>query len=143
MINKQHIMGWSFASFSAVGAAATGVGFWNPDLSAGVLVGGLWGMSNLWCLACLLRRLCAVPSDTMSKTGSSPEPRRRWSLQRARPLMRSIGWALVKFPLLYFAIYYAFAGCNVSPEGFGIGFILVLSSAVAASILVLHNMAKA
>jgi len=77
-------------------------------LAAGVLAGGLWNAANLWCLSQALGSWLA-PGQT-----------RR----------RQIGWFVVKFPLLYAVAFGLLQIPGFSLIGFGIGFTIVLGSAV-------------
>ncbi|MBI4003412.1 MAG: hypothetical protein HY353_00145 [Candidatus Omnitrophica bacterium] len=78
-------------------------------LAAGVLAGGLWSAVNLWCLSRALRT---------------------WLNPQATPRWRQIGWFLVKFPLLYAAVFGLVQLPGISLVGFGIGFFVVIMAAV-------------
>ena len=97
-----------------IGAAATSAAALIANLAGasapalGILVGGLWNLLSLWCLARLL------------KTWLGPQHSSR----------RALGWLLVKFPLLYALLFVAFRHQAVSLLGFGIGFTLVLAVAL-------------
>ena len=77
-------------------------------LAAGVLAGGAWHLISLWCLAQLLSA---------------------WLVRHST--RRVVGWLLLKFPLLYLAAYGLLQRWRVSAMGFGIGFTVVLVTALA------------
>ncbi len=95
-------------SASAVGLCAVLTAAWNRSLAMSMLIGGAWNLASLWCLARMLRAWLG------------PHPSRR----------RVIGWLLVKFPLLYAAIVLLLVQASVSALGFGIGFTVVLLTAM-------------
>lgn len=77
---------------------------WGLRVMTGMLVGGIWNLVSLWCLAkCLGAWL-------------GPEP----SAQRA------FAWLLTKFPLLYLLAFGIFRTSSVSLIGFSVGFTVVL-----------------
>lgn len=81
---------------------------WGARAALGVFAGGVWNLANLWCLTRLLGG---------------------WlSSQRSKRLV--VGWLLVKFPLLYAAAFLMLRHPAVSMIGFGIGFSVVLVTAV-------------
>ncbi len=81
---------------------------WGKAASAGVLIGGAWHLASLWCLARVLS----------AWLGSKPSQK------------KAIIWTLVKFPLLYFAIFALFQSRLVPFAAFGVGFSVVLAIAV-------------
>lgn len=85
-------------------AAWTGGG----ALALSVLVGGLWHTASLWSLSRLLHAWLG------------PQPSKR----------RVIGWLLVKFPALYAAAFALLTRQTISCLGFGIGFTVVLVTAI-------------
>ncbi len=97
------------AAAASTAIAAAAVTFFGASrLAFGVLAGGLWNLTSLWCLAQLLRAWLG------------PKPSQR----------RAIGWLLVKFPFLYVGIFFLMRHPAVSLLGFGIGFTVVLVVAV-------------
>ncbi len=90
---------------------------WNRSVATSVLVGGMWNVASLWCLAHLLRAWLG------------PQPSQR----------RTIGWLLVKFPLLYVAVIALLRSPAMSAVGFGIGFTVVLLIAMAWFARTLHH----
>lgn len=91
-----------------IGGAAMMAALWDVRLGAGIVAGGLWNMASLWCLTRLL------------STWLGPQPSRR----------RTVAWLLVKFPLLYLAVFGMLRLPTVSATGFGIGFTLMLVAAI-------------
>ncbi|MBI4004324.1 MAG: hypothetical protein HY353_04815 [Candidatus Omnitrophica bacterium] len=85
--------------------------------AAGVLAGALWNAANLWCLS--------------RAVGAWLNP------QRTR--RQQIGWFVVKFPLLYAAAFGLMQIPGVSLIGFGIGFTVVLGSAVFVALKALRQ----
>ena len=86
-------------------------------LVAGVLAGALWNAANLWCLSQAL--------------GVWLNPR---SVRR-----QQIGWFVVKFPLLYALVFGLLQIPGFSLVGFGIGFTVVLGSAVFMTLKMLRQ----
>ncbi len=97
----------------AIGAAIASLV--DRSLALGVAAGGLWNAASLWCLTKMLA----------SWLGPSPSKR------------RAIGWLLVKFPLLYGGAILVLRARTVSLIGFGIGFTIVLVSAL--TVVALHS----
>ena len=88
----------------ALGSLAVSV--WDMRVAAGMLAGGAWNLASFWCLARLLRA---------------------W-LGHAQPSKRRVvGWVLLKFPLLYIAVFGLLRLPCIAPLGFGLGFTLVLA----------------
>lgn len=83
---------------------------WGDKAAIGVLIGGVWHLSSLWCLTRLLN------------SWLGPKPSRR----------KAVGWLLVKFPLLYFAVFALFQSKVVPFAAFGAGFSVVLIVAIAS-----------
>lgn len=96
--------------------------------AAGVLAGALWNAANLWCLSKAL--------GAWLKPQPTPPARRSWLPGWAR--RQQIGWFLVKFPLLYAAAFGLVQIPGVSLIGFGIGFTVVLGSAVFVALKARH-----
>jgi hypothetical protein len=96
------------AALALVGGAALIASAWSPRVGLSVAAGGLWNIANLWCLVRLLDA---------------------WLGQSSK--RRAIGWALVKFPVLYGAVFFALSRPGLSVVGFGLGFTLVLLTAIA------------
>ena len=89
---------------AAILASAAFAGLWGPSYALGVVAGGVWNLTSLWCLVHLLD----------AGLGAAPSKR------------RAIGWLLVKFPLLYAIAFAVLHTSAVSVIGFGIGFTAVL-----------------
>ena len=89
---------------SIVAATAAVIALWKPGVAVGVIIGGVWNLTSVWCLGRLL------------STRVTPKPSRG----------KTIAWALVKFPLLYLLVGFLFMTRAVSLLGFGIGFTIVL-----------------
>ena len=85
------------------------VAVWQVQVALGILAGGCWNLASLWCLTQLLNAWLG------------PHPSQR----------RAIGWLLVKFPLLYVLVFTILRRPGLSLLGFGIGFTIVLLTAVA------------
>ncbi len=98
---------WGGTAAGIVLAAAV-ASIWGAHLGLGLLAGGAWSLASLWCLVHLL------------DAWLGPKPSRR----------RAIGWLLVKFPLLYLALFLLLYSSRVSVAGFGVGFTLVLAVAL-------------
>ena len=88
-------------------AILAGAGF-GARAAAGVALGGLWNLASLWCLAHMLQAWIG------------PKPSQR----------RALAWLLVKFPLLYAAIFFVFQTSFVPFQAFTVGFSVVLVSAL-------------
>ena len=84
------------------------VAIWQVRVAVGILAGGCWNLASLWCLMQLLTAWLG------------PHPSQR----------RVIGWLLVKFPLLYPLVFTILRRPGISLLGFGIGFTVVLLTAV-------------
>jgi hypothetical protein len=74
----------------------------------GIVVGALWHITSLWCLARLLGAWLG------------PRPSRR----------RVLAWLLLKFPALYLFAAVCLRHSAISIVGFGIGFTIVLVVAI-------------
>ena len=75
--------------------------------------GGAWNLVNLWCLRCALNAwLCERPS-----------------------YRRSLGWFVVKFPVWYAVAVGLLLVPGISVVGFGLGFIVVLTSALLFGVI--------
>jgi len=114
--------------------AAAVASIWGGHLGLGLLAGGTWGLASLWCLVHLLDAwLGPKPSrrsfDSPPKNygGSLRTSSASWWRGRTP---RAIGWLLVKFPLLYLALFLLLYSSRVSVAGFGVGFTLVLAVAL-------------
>jgi len=105
---------WPVPTTAAIAAAILALAVGGAPMAGGVLAGGLWNVANLWCLMRLL------------STWLTPQPSTR----------RVLAWAAIKFPLLYLIAVAIFRYLSVSLVGFGIGFTVVLGSAVA--VLAIH-----
>lgn len=81
---------------------------WDARLVLGMLAGGAWNLVNLYCLARLLRA---------------------W-LGPQRSTRRVAAWLLAKFGVLYVMVFWLLRLPTVSPVGFGLGFTVVLITAV-------------
>lgn len=90
---------------------------WGLSVGCGILAGGIWNLANLWCLSHALTAWLAP--------------------QRAR--WQTIGWFLVKFPVLYLTAFGLLAFARCSAVGFGIGFVVVLTLAIITSIVSLQR----
>ena len=93
---------------------------WGVRAGIGVLVGGVWNLASLWCLTRLLGEWF------------SARPSRR----------RVLGWLLVKFPLLYFAIVLLFGKHAVPLLAFGAGFTIVLVVVISSLAASMRSLAK-
>lgn len=106
----------STVRLSAVGlttaAVIAAMGF-GARAAAGVVLGGAWNFASLWCLTRML------------KAWLGPNPSQR----------RAIAWLLVKFPLLYAAIFLVFHTSFVPFQAFTVGFSVVLVGALAAFLI--------
>lgn len=80
----------------------------SEGLLPGIIIGGAWNLVNLWSLARMLDA---------------------W-LGPRRSQRRTITWLLIKFPLLYTAMFLLLRHPAVSVIGFGIGFTVVLAATV-------------
>lgn len=78
------------------------------DAAVGILIGGLWNLLSLWALSQLLNAWLGPRSSNR----------------------RVAGWLLVKFPLLYVLAFVLMRMSLVSIIGFGIGFSIVLITAM-------------
>lgn len=85
-----------------------GTGWLGGALLRGIIVGALWHLTSLWCLARLL------------SAWLGPQPSRR----------RVLTWLLLKFPALYVVAIMCLRQPSISIAGFGIGFTLVLIAAM-------------
>ncbi len=95
-----------------IAALVTFMGF-GAHAAAGVILGGVWNLASLWCLTRMLQAWLG------------PNPSQR----------RVIVWLLVKFPLLYAAIFLVFHTRIVSFQAFTAGFSVVLVGALAAILI--------
>ncbi len=89
--------------------------------AAGIIVGGAWNLASLWCLTRMLQAWIG------------PQPSQR----------RAIIWLLMKFPLLYAAIFFIFQTKIVSFSSFSVGFTLVLLITLACFMVGLRKDMKA
>ena len=98
---------WKVAAAALIllGIAAV---WWGPRAAVGVFSGGAWNLANLWCLT----RLLAA-----------------W-LGPQRSTKRVVGWLVVKFPLLYLLVFQLLRHPAMSIVAFGVGFTIVLLTAV-------------
>lgn len=101
----------------SVGLVALASLSWNLSVACGILAGGAWNLANLWCLAHALTA---------------------W-LSPQRSLRQTLGWFIVKFPVLYLAVFGLLALARCSAVGFGIGFLIVLTVAIITSIISLQR----
>jgi hypothetical protein len=106
-----------------VGSAATGCTAlvsmaWGIAVALSIVAGGMWNVANLWCLS----RALGV-----------------WLKPQQAPRRQRIGWFLVKFPLLYAAVFGLVKIPGISLIGFGIGFIVVIMSAVFVTLKALRS----
>ena len=106
-----------------VGLAATGCAAlvsapWGIAVALSVVVGGLWNVANLWCLS----RALTV-----------------WLKPQPAPRRHQVGWFLVKFPLIYAAVFGLVKIPGISLVGFGIGFVVVIASAVGVTLKALRS----
>lgn len=83
---------------------------WQTRFAAGLLAGGFWNLASLWCLTQLL------------DAWLGPRASRR----------RAVGWLIVKFPLLYLAVFLLLSAPTLSVVGFGVGFTVVLALAISS-----------
>jgi hypothetical protein len=103
---------------AATGAIASLVAWrWDARAAIGVMTGAAWNLASLWCLARLLAAWLG------------PRSSRR----------RAVGWLLVKFPLLYLLIVLLVRSPAVSVVAFGVGFSVVLVSALIGVALYPHT----
>lgn len=104
---KNRVAGWSAASL----AVASAVCAWRLGVQAalGVAAGGIWNLASLWCLT---RMLHAWIGPNASQK-------------------RAVFWVLIKFPLLYSAIFILFHKRLVPLAAFSVGFSIVLLIAMA------------
>ena len=93
----------------ALGVGVAAGSLWGVPVAAGILVGGVWNLLSLWCLARLL--------------GAWMGP--------TRSTRHVLGWLLLKVPCLYAAAIWLFLSRPVSILPFGVGFTIVLLSAAA------------
>lgn len=111
---------FSVLCFSALGlfiASAVAWAFFGSRAAAGIIAGGAWNLTSLWCLTRLLQAWIG------------PKPSQR----------RAMAWALVKFPLLYAAIFVVFQTKIVAFAAFSAGFSIVLATALAAFVFSLRQ----
>ena len=118
-MNERALLKLLFAGGLLVAGAAATALRWNGPLALGIAAGGAWNLLNLWCLA------------TALTVWLDQSPSRR----------RAIGWFVIKFPLLYLAVFCLLSRPSVSPIGFGIGFTIVL--ALAAALLIVRSRSTA
>ena len=84
----------------------------DASVALGVAAGGVWNLASLWCLSRILEAWIGPTASTK----------------------RVVGWLLVKFFVLYLAIYFLISRAVVSLVGFSIGFTVVL---IAASVFLM------
>ena len=105
-----------------IGGVATAVASlaslrWGAAAALSVAAGGAWNLANLWCLS----RALGV-----------------WINPQQAPRRVRIGWFLVKFPLLYAVAFGMLKIPGTSLIGFGVGFTMVLGSALAVTFMTLR-----
>lgn len=101
--------------FSAIGLAVASAITWvcfGSRAAVGVIAGGAWNLASLWCLTRLLQAWIG------------PKPSQK----------KAVFWVLVKFPLLYSAIFIVFHTRLFSLAAFSVGFSVVLLIALGAFI---------
>ena len=97
------------AAVASLGVAVGVTALVSPKATLGVAVGGAWSLASLWCLTRLLAS---------------------W-LGPQRSTRQVVGWLVVKFPLLYLLAFWLMRRPAVSFLGFGVGFSVVLVTAIA------------
>ena len=103
------LRGILLAGLVATAIAAMGGAPFGVQVALGILAGGLWNVANVWCLA----RALGV-----------------WLSPKLAPRRHQIGWFIVKFPLLYAAVFGLVQLPGISLMGFGIGFLVVIMATV-------------
>lgn len=118
-MSEQWLRTLTWSAAAAVLASAAFAGMWGLPSALGVVAGGVWNLTSLWCLVHLLNAWL-VPLPVASAEGGSAPRRRPWWRRQG------VGWLLVKFPLLYAIAVIVLRVPAVSIVGFGIGFTVVL-----------------
>jgi hypothetical protein len=108
-MTERTLHGILLAGFVATAIAAIGGTLFGIETALGILAGGLWNVANVWCLA----RALGV-----------------WLSPKLAPRRHQVGWFIVKFPLLYAAVFGLVQLPGISLMGFGIGFLVVIMAAV-------------
>lgn len=90
----------------------------DASVALGVAAGGAWNLASLWCLSRILE----------AWIGPAPSTK------------RVVAWLLVKFLILYVAVYILISRAAVSLVGFSIGFTVVLIAALV--LLVMRSRAR-
>ena len=116
-MTDQTLRGILLACLVTTAVAAMGGAPFGGQVALGILAGGLWNVANIWCLA---RALGVWLSPTLA-------PRRH-----------QVGWFIVKFPLLYAALFGLVQLPGISLMGFGIGFLVVIIASVGVILLSLR-----
>src|SRR3989338_4633628 len=112
-MTEQILRGILLAGLGATVVAAMAGALFGIEVALSILAGGLWNVANVWCLA---RALGAW---------LNPHPASR---------RQQIGWFIVKFPLLYAAVFGLVQLPGISLMGFGIGFLVVIMAAVLVTL---------
>jgi len=108
-MTDQTLRGIFLTGIGATAVAALGGALFGIEVALSILAGGLWNVANVWCLA----RALGV-----------------WLNPHPAPRRQQIGWFIVKFPLLYAAVFGLVQCPGISLVGFGIGFLVVIIAAV-------------
>jgi len=109
-MTERMILRLALASATGLWLLSGALALWgHAKLGLGLFAGSTWNAVNLWCLARLLNAWLKPPHSTRAV----------------------IGWLLVKFPLLYVAVFWLLSQSLVSVLGFGVGFTIVLVAVMA------------
>lgn len=112
-MTDQTLRGILLAGLVATAVAAVGGALFGIETALGILAGGLWNVANVWCLA----RALGV-----------------WLSPKLAPRQHQVGWFIVKFPLLYAAVFGLVQLPGISLVGFGIGFLVVITAAMVVAL---------
>ena len=112
-MTEQILCGILLAGLGATVVAAMAGALFGIEVALSILAGGLWNVANIWCLA----RALGV-----------------WLSPQPAPRRYQIGWFLVKFPLLYAAVFGLVQLPGISLMGFGIGFLVVITAAMVITL---------
>ena len=112
-MTEQTLRGILLAGLGATAVAAMAGALVGIKVALSILAGGLWNAANVWCLA----RALGV-----------------WLSPQPAPRRHQIGLFLVKFPLLYAAVFGLVQLPGISLMGFGLGFLVVITAAMVLTL---------
>src|SRR3989338_1762545 len=112
-MTDQTLRGILLACLVTTAVAAMAGALFGVQVALGILAGGLWNVANVWCLA----RALGV-----------------WLSPKLAPRRHQVGWFIVKFPLLYAALFGLVQLPGISLMGFGIGFLVVITAAMVITL---------